>query len=233
MQRSQPRRKDPDNTPLWVPSASAALASTYLEYIIQETYRLYPLSPLGIPHALVRDDATQDDEVYNDRYRIPPGTIVYPNVWAMGRDKTVYSDPDEFMPERYMPVPRKPSGDKHEGRGEPYPQGNFGFGRRVCIGKPLAGQGVRLAVGMIVGFMHIQWPGGEPPRSEADPGGIDQQAAEGPGEGDTRDGIKWSLRGQIAVEEFAIEIVPREGMREALGEELRKLDSKRRARGGT
>ncbi len=88
----------------------------YTNLVLQETYRMNPLSPLGIPHASVADD------VYNDMF-IPKGTIVYQNVWAMHHDESIYADPFRFHPERYL--------SKEEGGlGEPLPVGNFGFGRR-------------------------------------------------------------------------------------------------------
>ena len=88
----------------------------YTNLVLQETYRMNPLSPLGIPHASVADD------VYHGMF-IPKGTIVYPNVWAMCHDESVYSKPSHFWPERYLPK-------EQGGNGEPLPVGNFGFGRR-------------------------------------------------------------------------------------------------------
>jgi cytochrome P450 len=88
----------------------------YVNLILQETYRMNPLSPLGVPHASIADD------VYQGMF-IPKGTIVYPNVWAMSHDEKVYKDPFVFRPERYLP--KEEGGD-----GEPLPVGSFGFGRR-------------------------------------------------------------------------------------------------------
>jgi hypothetical protein len=101
-----------DRLPVWddIPSLP------YTNLVLQETYRMNPLSPLGIPHASVSDD------VYNGMF-IPQGTIVYQNVWAMCHDESVYADPSRFWPERYLPVGKG-------GKGEPLPVGNFGFGRR-------------------------------------------------------------------------------------------------------
>lgn len=55
-----------DRLPDWddIPNLS------YLNLILQETYRMCPLSSLGIPHASVADD------VYNGMF-IPKGTTVY------------------------------------------------------------------------------------------------------------------------------------------------------------
>jgi cytochrome P450 len=101
-----------DRLPTWddVPNL------TYVNLILQETYRMNPLSPLGIPHASIADD------VYEGMF-IPKGTTVYPNVWAMLHDESVYADPFRFWPERYLPK-------EQGGNGEPFPVGNFGFGRR-------------------------------------------------------------------------------------------------------
>jgi cytochrome P450 len=88
----------------------------YLNLILQECYRMCPLSPLGIPHA------SSEDDIYNGMF-IPKGTIVYQNVWAMHHDEKVYSDPFTFNPERFAP-------EADGGKNEPYPVGNFGFGRR-------------------------------------------------------------------------------------------------------
>lgn len=76
-----------------------------------------PLSPLGIPHQNIAEDEYRG-------MRIPKGSIIYQNVFAIHRDEDVYSDPYEFDPDRYIP---KSEG----GRGEPFPVGNFGFGRRL------------------------------------------------------------------------------------------------------
>ncbi|KAK4464756.1 cytochrome P450 1A2 [Cladorrhinum samala] len=119
----------------------------YLNLILNETYRICPLSPLGIPHASIKDD------VYQGRF-IPAGTIVYPNVWAMNRDEKVYRKPELFWPERFE------SRDKG-GWGEPLPVGNFGFGRRICIGRNLAENSLLIALAILLATTEIGWPIGE------------------------------------------------------------------------
>ncbi|KAK0629570.1 putative O-methylsterigmatocystin oxidoreductase [Bombardia bombarda] len=119
---------------------------TYVNAVLQETYRMNPLSPLGIPHASIVDD------VYNGMF-IPKGTIVYPNVWAMLHDERVYSDPFEFRPERFLSV-------KDGGRGEPLPVGNFGFGRRICIGRNLAENSLLIFLATLLATVDIDWPPG-------------------------------------------------------------------------
>ncbi|KAK8102853.1 hypothetical protein PG984_015999 [Apiospora sp. TS-2023a] len=89
-----------------------------LDDFIMETMRCLPLNPLNIPHKSLRDD------VYRGMF-IPAGTMVLTNTTAMATDAGTYKDPLVFDPGRYD-------------RGEPYPLGNFGFGRRKCPGNWLA-----------------------------------------------------------------------------------------------
>lgn len=119
----------------------------WLECIIQETTRWMPLSPLGVPHATLAEDTY-------DGYRIPAGSVVYANAWAMSRDERVYSSPEEFTPERYLPK-------EEGGRGEPLPDGPFGFGRRVCPGQYFALSGVYMIMATILATMNVTCPVGQ------------------------------------------------------------------------
>ncbi|KAL2208559.1 putative cytochrome P450 oxidoreductase [Sarocladium strictum] len=116
----------------------------WLDCIILEATRWMPLSPLGVPHATLADD------IYNG-YRIPAGSVVYANAWAMSRDDKVYSSPDSFSPERYLPV-------SENGRDEPLPDGPFGFGRRVCPGQYFALAGVYIIMATLLATMDITCP---------------------------------------------------------------------------
>ena len=51
-------------------------------------------------------------------------TVVYANAYAIAHDERVYKNPQDFNPDRY-------------GGGEPYPVGNFGFGRRYVLDQRL------------------------------------------------------------------------------------------------
>ncbi|KAK3191175.1 hypothetical protein K4F52_002761 [Lecanicillium sp. MT-2017a] len=114
----------------------------YLEYIMQETLRWCPVSPIGVPHRSIEDD------VY-DGYFIPAGSFVYANARAMTHDERVYQDPDEFDPDRYTPV-------EEGGRGEPFPIGHFGYGRRVCVGQHLAKASVWIVIACVLSAMDIK-----------------------------------------------------------------------------
>ncbi|RDA84575.1 hypothetical protein CP532_1126 [Ophiocordyceps camponoti-leonardi (nom. inval.)] len=114
----------------------------YLERFLQETLRWWPVSPLGVPHSSIRDDEYEG-------YRIPAGSLVYANAWAMTHDESVYENPDDFNPNRYLPV-------EEGGFGEPYPVGQFGFGRRVCVGKHLAEASLWIAAATLLSTMTVR-----------------------------------------------------------------------------
>lgn len=135
---------DSNGHPLRLPSFEDRPHLKWLEYIILETTRWMPLSPLGVPHASITEDTYKG-------YRIPAGSVVYANAWAMSRDERYYSQPDEFLPERYVPV-------AEGGRGEPLPDGPFGFGRRVCPGQYLALSGVYIIMATLLATMDLRCP---------------------------------------------------------------------------
>ncbi|KAH7025683.1 cytochrome P450 [Microdochium trichocladiopsis] len=116
----------------------------YIDYLVEETTRWRPLSPIGIPHKSLKDD------VHNDMF-IPKGTYVYYNTYAMSRDPAVYKDPEIFRPERY--TPREEGGD-----GEPFLVGPFGFGRRICVGRHLAQASVWIMVATLLATTDISKP---------------------------------------------------------------------------
>lgn len=116
----------------------------YIDYLVEETSRWRPLSPIGIPHRSLNDDT------YNGMF-IPKGTYVYYNTYAMSRDPTVYKDPEKFNPDRYIPT-------EEGGDGEPLLVGPFGFGRRVCVGRHLAQASVWIIMATLIATSDISKP---------------------------------------------------------------------------
>lgn len=108
----------------------------FLEYFVNEVLRSMPLNPLVIPHRSIRDD------VYEGMF-IPAGTVVFANTKAMALNPGVYARPDEFDPDRYA-------------RGEPYPVGNFGFGRRKCPGNHLANASVYIFLATMLAVFELE-----------------------------------------------------------------------------
>jgi cytochrome P450 len=67
----------------------------YLQAVIKETFRLHPPVPLLIPR-----QAEKTTKIMS--YTIPKGSRVLINIWAIGRDENVWSEPEKFIPERFL-----------------------------------------------------------------------------------------------------------------------------------
>ncbi|KAG8686686.1 hypothetical protein FRC09_013975 [Ceratobasidium sp. 395] len=108
----------------------------YIRCIVKEVLRWIPAVPLGIPHASIEED------VYRG-YRIPAGSIVMGNVWAITRNPEVYPDPETFNPDRFSDgtVPDAPV---------------FGFGRRICPGQFFAESSLLLAISHVLLTLNIE-----------------------------------------------------------------------------
>ncbi|CCA74613.1 related to O-methylsterigmatocystin oxidoreductase [Serendipita indica DSM 11827] len=68
----------------------------YLDAAWRESMRLNPAAPLGISHVSLKED------VY-EGYYIPKFTGVISNIGFMCRDPRVFTNPDSYTPERWLP----------------------------------------------------------------------------------------------------------------------------------
>ncbi|KAJ7952414.1 putative Cytochrome P450 [Quillaja saponaria] len=108
----------------------------YLQAIIKETFRLHSVVPLLLPRK-----AKVDVEIGG--YCVPKGAQVLVNVWAIGRDPSIWENPNEFIPERFM-------GSEIDVKGRNFELTPFGSGRRICPGLPLAMRMLHLMLGSLL-----------------------------------------------------------------------------------
>ncbi|KAL0424422.1 UNVERIFIED_CONTAM: cytochrome [Sesamum radiatum] len=118
----------------------------YLDFVVKETLRLHPVVPLLIPHESMEDCVI-------DGFHIPKGSRTMVNIWAIGRDPKVWSDPEVFKPERFI-------GSNIDLRGHNFQLIPFGSGRRGCPGLQLGLTVVRLAVSQLVHCFDWELPNG-------------------------------------------------------------------------
>ncbi|OWM74469.1 xanthotoxin 5-hydroxylase CYP82C2-like [Punica granatum] len=98
----------------------------YIRAIIEETFRLYPPGPLLAPRECIEDCTVAG-------YSVPAGTRLVVNTWKIQRDPTVWTDPLEFRPERFL------TSKAHvDALGPSFKLIPFGFGRRSCPGASFA-----------------------------------------------------------------------------------------------
>nr|GMD64242.1 cytochrome P450 CYP82D47-like [Ipomoea batatas] len=118
----------------------------YLQAAVKEAMRLYPPAPMLFPHRAI-------EQCIVGGYTIPKGTILYTNVWKIHRDPQVWSEPEKFLPERFL-----------EGQAEmDTPSRHFGFilfgiGRRSCPGISYALKVAHLSIGRLLQGYNVTTP---------------------------------------------------------------------------
>ncbi|KAF8992234.1 cytochrome P450 [Cyathus striatus] len=120
-------------------------ALPYMQAIVREALRWHDVVPIAIPHYL-------DEEDEYKGYRIPAGTIVIPNSWAILHDENRYPEPFKFNPDRHMK-----DGKLNDDVLDP---GNaaFGYGRRVCPGRYVATSSVWITLASMLAVFDITKP---------------------------------------------------------------------------
>ncbi|KZT05284.1 cytochrome P450, partial [Laetiporus sulphureus 93-53] len=111
----------------------------YLECILKEVFQWCCSAPLGVPHYVSQDDQYRD-------YYIPGGTMI---IWAMTRDADTYPNPEVFNPDRFLKTT-----DDTDDLLDPCTFA-FGFRRRVCPGRLLAGSNAWLVAANLLATMDI------------------------------------------------------------------------------
>lgn len=116
----------------------------YLQAVVKETFRLHPPLPFLLPRKAVSD-------VQINGYLVPKNAQILVNVWASGRDPSIWENADGFVPERFLNDGQLPV----DFRGRDFEMIPFGAGRRICPGLPLADRMVHLMVAALVG--NFEW----------------------------------------------------------------------------
>ncbi|KAJ7307801.1 cytochrome P450 [Mycena albidolilacea] len=114
----------------------------YVEALLQEVLRWQNVAPFALPRFLV-------EEAEYRGYRLPAGSLILPNTWAILHDETTYPDPLTFKPERFL------SGGKLNPTVK-LPEAAFGFGRRLCPGRHAATSALWIAVVSVLATCEIR-----------------------------------------------------------------------------
>ncbi|KAK1582613.1 hypothetical protein Q3G72_016758 [Acer saccharum] len=113
----------------------------FLKLVIKETLRLHPPGPLLAPRV-----CREKCEIKG--FNIPNQTTVFVNAWAIGRDPEYWSDPESFIPERFLD-------SAIDYKGNDFEYIPFGASRRICPGMSFGLANVELPLGMLL--YHFDW----------------------------------------------------------------------------
>lgn len=109
----------------------------YLQAVVKETFRLHIPVPFLVPRK-----TEMESEILG--YTVPKNAQILINVWAIGRDSTIWSDPTSFLPERFLDC-------EIDVKGQDFELIPFGAGRRMCLGMSLGHRMVQL---MLAALLH-------------------------------------------------------------------------------
>ncbi|KAJ7281442.1 cytochrome P450 [Mycena rebaudengoi] len=125
-----------------LPDFSDQESLPYVCALVKEILRWIPVTPFSIPHYIPVEDEYKG-------YRIPAGSVVVGNTWAIFRDEAAYPDAHLFKPERFLlngklnPEIRDPEAFA------------FGYGRRICPGRHMAIDSVWITIVSILATLDI------------------------------------------------------------------------------
>lgn len=112
------------------PTYEALMQMEYLEMVINESMRLYPIAN--------RLERVSKTSVEIEGVTIPKGTVITVPVYALHRDPDLWPNPEEFKPERFS--------KENKDNIDPYAYLPFGAGPRNCIGMRFAQLMMKLAL---------------------------------------------------------------------------------------
>ncbi|XP_010789093.1 cytochrome P450, family 3, subfamily A, polypeptide 65 isoform X2 [Notothenia coriiceps] len=108
----------------------ALMEMAYLDGVINESLRLYPIAP--------RLERVAKATVEINGLVIPKNMVVNVPTWTLHRDPDLWPEPEEFKPERFS--------KENKGNIDPYTYMPFGAGPRNCIGMRFALVMMKLAL---------------------------------------------------------------------------------------
>ncbi|KAL4946186.1 hypothetical protein BDV06DRAFT_151730 [Aspergillus oleicola] len=128
----------------------------YVVALVREFLRYYTVLRLALPRTSIK-------EITYEGKLIPKGTVFFLNSWACNMDPDVWSDPEEFRPERWFEQPDAP-------------MFTYGMGYRMCAGSLLANRELYLVFMRTLNSFRIE-PTGEkvewhPVKGNSDPASL-------------------------------------------------------------
>lgn len=99
----------------------ASQQSEYLDAVVKETMRLWPMIPGPLERYLGKP-------IEVNGLAVPPGVVASTSAWSSGRNAEVYPEPEQWKPDRWLEAT-----ERMRLNWTP-----FGYGSRICPGSNLA-----------------------------------------------------------------------------------------------
>jgi cytochrome P450 family 110 len=120
----------------------------YLTNVINETLRIYPLLMATLPRVV-------QEPVELLGHTIEPGTVLVGGIYLTHHRESLYPEPEEFIPERFL-----------EQQFSPYEYMPFGAGVRRCIGEALAIFEMKLVLATILLSYQMNLESNQPEKAQ-------------------------------------------------------------------
>jgi len=130
----------------WRPSFEDLSEIPYLDNVVKEIFRLYPVAI----YASMRE-VTRDIRINGVNFR--KGDKVLLDIYSNHRDPTIFENPEEFNPDRWNSHPN-------------IPLTTFGLGARMCFGKKLATIEIKLMIFILMRHFTFEPDPSKPMRLE-------------------------------------------------------------------
>ncbi|KAK2735969.1 hypothetical protein FQN57_001042 [Myotisia sp. PD_48] len=108
----------------------------YIVALVKEFLRYYVILRLALPRTSIKD-------ITYEGKTIPKGSVFFLNAWACNMDPDVWTDPEEFRPERWFEKPDAP-------------HFTYGLGYRMCAGSLLANRELYLLFLRLINSFRIE-----------------------------------------------------------------------------
>ncbi|XP_030298613.1 cytochrome P450 1B1 [Sparus aurata] len=134
-----------------LPSIEDQLQLPYVMAFIYEVMRYTSFVPLTIPHSTTIDTSIMG-------YTIPKDTVIFINQWSINHDPEIWSDPENFDPNRFIDQDGALNKDLTSS------VVIFSMGKRRCIGEELSKLQLFLFTTMLTHQCHITSDPARPPK---------------------------------------------------------------------
>lgn len=115
-------------------TSRAATDMRYLTALINETFRIYPPIPIGMPRVASTDQSVSG-------HLVPAGTTVSVHMWSITHSPANFREPFRFMPERWL---------DHSHTDVLEASQPFLVGTRACMGRNMAWIELRILIAKLI-----------------------------------------------------------------------------------